>query len=104
MTHSRLDLSYDVSVATRFMKGTHELQWKALKCILHYLQGTREFGIHYFAGAQLDPIGFIDSEWDGDSTEMKYTLGFVFMLGSRLIYWSSKKQEAVSLSLVEAEY
>ena len=66
--------------------------------------GTREFGIPYSANAQLDLIGFIDSDWVGDSTNMKYTSIFVFMLGSGPICWSSKKQVALSLSLAEAEY
>ena len=74
------------------MQEPHDLHWKVVKCILHYVQGTRDLGIHYFAGAQLDLIGFTDSYWDGDSTNSKYTLGFPFMLGSRPICWSSKKQ------------
>ena len=35
---------------------------------------------------------------------MKYTSGFVFMLGFGPICWSSKKQVTLSLSSAEAEY
>ena len=86
------------------MQEPHELHWKEAKCILHYVQGTREFVIHYYVGAQLDLIGFIDSDWVGDSTDMKFTSGFVFMLGSRPICWSSKKQVDLALSSTEEEY
>ena len=65
---------------------------------------TREFGIHYSLGAQLDMVGFTNSEWDGDSNDRKSTSVFVFMLGSGPIYWSSKKQTILALSLAEAEY
>ena len=65
------------------------------------MQGTREFWIHYFVGAQLDLVGFTDSNWIGDSTNKKSTLGFVFMLGYGPIYWSSKKQETLALSSVK---
>ena len=61
LTHSRPDISYVVSVAARYMQEPHELHWKEAKCILHYVHDTREFGIHYFVGAQLDLVGFTDS-------------------------------------------
>ena len=72
--------------------------------MLHYVQGTRDFGMHYLVDAQLDMIGFIDSYWDGDRTDMKYTSGFVFILGYDPICWPSKKQTSLALSLAKAEY
>ena len=68
------------------------------------MQGTRDYGIHYTTDAQLDLIGFTDSDWAGDGNDRKSTSRFVFMLGSRPICWSSKKQAALALSSVEAEY
>ena len=64
----------------------------------------KEIGIHYFTGAKLDMIGFNPSYWACDITNMKYTLGFLFMFGYGPMYWSSKKKETLSLSSVEAEY
>ena len=49
-------------------------------------------------------IGFTDSDWASDSIKNKSTSGFVFMLGSRPICWSSKKQATLSVSSVEVEY
>ena len=40
----------------------------------------------------------------GDSTDRKYTLGYVFILVEGPIIWSSKKQSAIALSSIEAEY
>ena len=91
LTHSRPDISYVVSVVARYMQEPHELQWKATKRILHYVQGTIDYGIHYAAGAQLDITGFIDSCWAGDGNDRKSTSGFVFMIGSGPICWSNKK-------------
>ena len=68
------------------------MHWKETKHILHYVQGTREFGIHYFASDQLDLVGFIETDWVGDNTDRKSTSCFVFMLGLGPICWS--KQEA----------
>ena len=68
------------------------------------MQGTIDYGIHYAAGAKLDLTGFIDSYWEGDGNDRKSTLGFVFMIGSGPICWSSKKQAALALSSAEVEY
>eukprot|EP00253_Pinus_taeda_P034582 PITA_34582 len=69
--------------------------------------------LHYFLGLQVlqskeeaSPllVGFTDSNWAGDPNDQKSTAGYVFTLGSGPITWSCKKQSAISLSLVEAEY
>ena len=74
------------------------------KRILHYVKGTRDFGIHYFVGANLDLISFTNSDWASDSNDRKSTSGFVFMLGSGPIYWSSKKQATLALSSAEIDH
>ena len=102
LNHSRPSISYVVSVATKYMQELHELHWKETKKILHYVHGTMDYGIHYAAGAQLDLIGFTDSEWAGDGNDRKSTLGFLFIIGSRPICWSSKKQAALALSSTKA--
>ena len=104
LTHSRLDTSYDVGIVSRYMQEPHELHWKETNRIVHCVQGTRDCVIHYAVGAQLDLIGFIDSHWDGYGNDRKSTLGFVFMLGSGPICWSSKKKATLTLSLAEVEY
>ena len=72
--------------------------------IFHYVKGSRYFGIHYSEYAQLDLIRYTTPYWARYGNDMKSTSGFVFMLGSRPIYWSSKKQAALALSSIEAEY
>jgi hypothetical protein len=104
LTHSRLDLSYAVGAVSKFMQEPHELHWKVVKRILRYVQGTITFGIHYVAESTLDIIGFTDSNWAGDIIDHKSTFGYSLNLGFGPICWSSKKQAAISLSSVEAEY
>ena len=93
-----------MSVTSRYMQELHDLHWKEEKCILNYVQGTREFGIHYSATAQLDMIGFTNSYWVGDNTDMKSTSRFVFMLGYRLMCCSTKKKTSLCLSSTKSKY
>lgn len=104
MTHTRPDISYAVGMVSRFMQEPHELHWKAAKRILHYIQGTHNYGIQYAAGIDIDLVGYMDSDWAGDSQDRKSTSGYCFSPGSGLVCWSSKKQSAISLSSTKAEY
>lgn len=85
------------------MQQPHELEWKAAKCILRYVQGTITYGINYATNYYLD-IGFIDSYWDSDNLDCKSTWVYVLNLGSNSICWLSKKHVAISLSSIEFEY
>ena len=49
-------------------------------------------------------VGFTDSDWVNDPNDRKSTAVYVFSLGYGLVTWACKKQQAISLSSVEAEY
>ena len=104
LTHTIHDLYYIVSVVARYMHQPHELHWKESKNILQYVQGTKSFWVHYAASSSLQLAIFSDWDWDGDPTDRNSTSGFVFILADGPIFWSSKKQHTMSLSLEEAEY
>ena len=104
LTHTRPDLSYAVSVASRYMDQTHDIHWRASKRILNFVQGTRTHGIFYKEKSDLDLIGFTDSDWVGDSTDRKSTSGYVFMLAEGPIIQSSNKQSSITLSYTKEEY
>ena len=91
LTHTQPDIYYVLSVALRYMDYPHEIHWRAAKRILNFVQGTRTHGIFYKEKYDLDLIGFTNSDWAGDNTDQKSTLGYVFMLVEGLINYSSKK-------------
>jgi hypothetical protein len=104
LTHTRPDISFAVGMVSRFMQEPHELHWKAAKRILHYIQGTHTYGLHFAAGTGLQLVGYTDSDYAGDIDSRKSTSGYMFYLGSGPICWQSKKQNTVALSSTEAEY
>ncbi|RVX06896.1 Retrovirus-related Pol polyprotein from transposon RE1 [Vitis vinifera] len=48
--------------------------------------------------------GYSDSDWTGCVDDMQSTSDYCFSFGSGIFSWSSKKQEVVAQSIVEAEY
>ena len=58
----------------------------------------------YKRGEKFNILGFTDSDYAGDSDDRKSTFGYVFMMGSTMICWSSRKQPIITLSIIEAEF
>ncbi|GKV21938.1 hypothetical protein SLEP1_g31860 [Rubroshorea leprosula] len=104
VTATRPDIMHGVSLISKYMEHSKELNLQTAKRILRYLCGTADFGLFYKKGDQTDLAGFTDSDYAGDLDDKKSTYGFVFMLGSGAISWSSKKQPIVTLSTTKAEY
>ena len=74
-----------------------------VKIILRYLKGTKEYGLWYKKGGNIELRTFIDVDWAGSIDDKKRTNGGAFFLGKRLVSWKSKKQNCISQSTVEAE-
>ncbi|GAU24937.1 hypothetical protein TSUD_311720 [Trifolium subterraneum] len=88
----------------RYMERPTEIHLAAAKRVLRYLKGSLDFGILYKTNCELTLEGWSDSDYAGDLDDRKNTSGYVFMIGSSPISWSSKKQTIVTLSTTEAEY
>ena len=71
LTHTQPDISYAVSVASRYMDQPHDIHWRVAKRILNFFQGTRTHGIFYKEKYDIDLIGFTD--WVGDNIDRKST-------------------------------
>ncbi|CAL5357308.1 unnamed protein product [Camellia sinensis] len=104
LTATRLDLMFAVSLISRYMAKPTELHLLAAKRILRYLKGTTGLGVFYKKGWCEDLVGYADSDYAGDLEDRKSTSGYVFMLGSGAVAWSSRKQPIVTLSTTEAEF
>ncbi|XP_065627966.1 uncharacterized mitochondrial protein AtMg00810-like [Quercus suber] len=85
LTASRLDITFNLGVCARFQAAPKESHLTVVKRIIRYINGTFDYGI-----------------WCID--DRKNTSGGCFYLGNNLVSWMSKKQNSVSLSMVEAEY
>jgi hypothetical protein len=90
LTATRPDLMYGVSLISRFMSCPTEQHWLAAKRLLRYLMGTMNLGIFYKKGGCKQLIAYSDSDFAGDIDDRKSTTGYVFIISSGAVSWSSK--------------
>ena len=57
--------------------------------LISYLNMTK--GLFYKKGEKLELFGFTDSDYARDQDDRRGTLGYVFMLRTMAVLWSSKK-------------
>ena len=81
LTNTRPDIVYPVSLISRFMQSPSRLHYAAAKRILWYLQGTKNYGIHYVREKDFKLIGSMDSDWAGSIDDRKSISRYVFALG-----------------------
>jgi hypothetical protein len=75
-----------------------------VKRIFRYLVHTPNLGLWYPKGSTFDLLGYSNSDYAGCKVDRKSTTGTCQFLGRSLVLWSSKKQNLVALSTIEAEY
>lgn len=100
---SRPDIAYAVNRLARKMSQPNDNDWKAVKQVLKYLQGTKTHGIWYKTmPSSNELIGFCDSDFAGDESS-KSTTGYLITFNGSIFHWKSQLQRHVTLSSTEAE-
>jgi hypothetical protein len=66
LTHTRPDITYSVSVVSRFMSQPQISHLQAVRRIFQYLSGTCNFGILFGRGGDSIVTGFSDSDYAGN--------------------------------------
>lgn len=110
--HSRPDITYAVSQCARFVHSPKRIHEEALMRIGQYLKGTVDKGLILRPSGKLTVDCFVDADFAGmwpyedknDPTCVKSRTGFVICLSDCPIVWSSKLQQMIATSTMEAEY
>jgi hypothetical protein len=98
------DLSFPVSLLMHFQANPSIDHWNALMHVIGYIKNTLHYGLTYSHDTDLSPHAFVDADYGGCRDTCQSTSGYVFLMASGLVTWSSKRQTKVALSTVEAEY
>ncbi|XP_059627567.1 secreted RxLR effector protein 161-like [Cornus florida] len=101
---TRPDLAYVVGMLGRYQNNPGIDHWKAVKKVLRYLQGTKDYMLTYKRTDNLEVIGYSDSDYAERMDTRKSTFGYVFMLAEGPTSWKSQKQSLVASSTMEAEF
>ncbi|KAJ3473762.1 hypothetical protein NLI96_g12836 [Meripilus lineatus] len=80
--------------------------WKAVKHLFRYLKSTMDLTLTYSLNPHSTELfrTFSDADHAGEVNSTKSTGGFVVMMGTGAVSWSSKLQSMVGLSTTEAEF
>ena len=104
LTKTRPDISYAVSVVSRFMQTPHENHLQAAKHILRYVRRYPDLGLT-FSNADANCLrGFTDADYGQDPDDRISVGAYIFFLGRSPISWNTKKQSSTSRSSCESEY
>jgi hypothetical protein len=98
------DIILSVCMCARFQAAPKDYHLRAVKKIMRYLVLTSNLGLWYPKGSHFELLGYSDANYAGCKVDRKSTSGTCQFLGQSLVSWSSKKQNYVALSTVEAEY
>jgi len=104
LTNTRPNLSYLVSILSRFMQEPRESHWNSAKRVLRYIQGTKDFGLLYKRNKNFTLVGYSDVDFAGDIDDRTSTSGYLMNMGSTKVSWNCKKQTTMVNSSAEVEY
>ena len=107
-TATRPDIAYAVNRLSAFTANPSMVHYSAMKRILRYLAGTKDYGITYYGKPTYLQdkdffYGYADASF-ANQDEGRSTSGYVFISFGGAITWGSKKQTVIALSTTEAEY
>ncbi|KAJ9554596.1 hypothetical protein OSB04_018641 [Centaurea solstitialis] len=104
MTCTRPDVSYALSMVSRYQGNPGESHWTAVKNILKYLRNTRDMFLVFGGSEELRVTGYTDASFQTDVDNSCSQSGWVFLLNGGAVTWKSSKQPTVAESTCESEY
>jgi hypothetical protein len=104
LSHTRLDITYAVSVVSQFMHSPREPHMEAVYRILRHLKSSPDKGLLFSQHDHLKIEAYTDANWAGSITDRRTTSGYCTFMGGNLVTWQSKKQSVVARSNTEAEF
>ena len=101
---TRPDISYSVSVLSRYMANFGPEHWTAAKRVLRYLAGTTDHKLEFGGNEGLQLSGWSDSDWGACAETRRSTSGYVFSVGYGALTWASRRQKTAAESSCSAEF
>ncbi len=85
---TRPDISYAVGVLSRFSSNPGMAHWNAVKHLMRYLQGTKDFKLTYAPDGSSDRFTtYSDADFAGEPDSKRSTSGYVIKMGTGAVSW-----------------
>jgi len=104
MTCTRPDVSFALSMVSRYQGNPGKAHWVAVKNILKYLRRTKDWVLVLGGCDTLRVTGYSDASFQTDRDNFRSQSGWVFTLNGGAVTWKSSKQDTVADSTCESEY
>ena len=91
MICTRPDVSYALSVTSRYLSDPGESHWTAVKNIIKYLRRTKNVFLVYGGEEKLVVMGYTDASFQTDKDDSKSQSGYVFIINGGAVSWKSSK-------------
>nr|GEX94581.1 retrovirus-related Pol polyprotein from transposon TNT 1-94 [Tanacetum cinerariifolium] len=98
------DIMFSVYLCARFQEDPKASHLEAVKRIFRYIKGTTPLRLWYPKGIGIETVIYVESDHAGDYVGRKSTSSICTFIGCCLTTWFSKKQTALAISTIEAEY
>jgi hypothetical protein len=100
---TRPDIAFAVNLLARHSAAPTKRHWTGVKCILRYLNGTRDLGLFYKRGPNSNIIGYTNAGYLSDPLNDRSQTGFMFLHNETTISWKSSKQTLMTTSTNHSE-
>nr|GEX47162.1 copia protein [Tanacetum cinerariifolium] len=104
LTASRPDIMFSVCLCAHFQEDPKTSHLEAVKRIFQYIEGTTHLEFWYPKGSSIETIVYTNSNHVRDYVDLKSISGVCTLMEYCLTSWFSKKQTALAISTIEAEY
>jgi hypothetical protein len=95
MVCSRLDLSYAMSLVSRYMANPGKEHWNVVKWIFRYLWGTSNAYLQ-FGRTRERHVGYVDSYFAANLDKRRSLTGYVFTIGGCVVSWRACLQPTIA--------
>ena len=102
--NSRPDICFAVNTLSQFLTDPRHVHLIVAKHILRYLKGTVNYRLKYEADQKINLEGYVDSDWARSAIDRKSTSRCYLSMRLGVIYWFSRKESCMALSMAEEKY
>ncbi len=103
MLETRFDITYFISIISRYVFNFTQIHWQAIKRIFRYLRKTYQMKL-MFREALRSLKDYTNLNWAEDQNIRRSISKYAFNVNNEIINWFSKRQSIVTLFICEIKY